>query len=45
MFDERTLKQVREGMVEWWGRVQQATGDAQEERRFSTVSDLEIKRI
>ena len=45
MFDERTLKQVREGMAEWWGRVQQATGDAQEERRFSTVSDLDIKSI
>jgi len=45
MFDDRTLKQVREGMAQWWERVKKASGDTREERRFSTVSDLPIKEI
>ncbi len=32
-------------MKKWVEQVEQAAGNAQEERRFSTVSDLEIKRI
>ena len=45
MFDDRTLKQVREGMAKWVEQVEKAASEVQEERRFSTVSDLEIKSL
>lgn len=45
MFDEKTLKQVHDGMVEWWDRVKQAAAHTKESRRFSTVSDLEIRPL
>jgi len=45
MFDDRTLKQVREGMAKWVEQVEKAASEVQEERRFSTVSDLEVKSL
>ena len=45
MIDEKTLKQVHDGMVEWWDKVREAAADAWQAKRFSTVSDLEIKPI
>jgi methylmalonyl-CoA mutase, N-terminal domain len=45
MFDETTLKQVHDGMVEWWDKVKDAAADAWRAKRFSTVSDLEIKPL
>ncbi len=45
MFDEETLKQVHKGMVGWWEKVKGSVADAREMKRFSTVSDLEIKPI
>jgi methylmalonyl-CoA mutase N-terminal domain/subunit len=45
MFDEKTLKQVCDGTVEWSEKVKGAAGGAPEDRRFSTVSDLEIKPL
>lgn len=45
MFDEKTLKQVHDGMVEWWDKVKGAVGSARETKRFSTVSDLEINPL
>ena len=45
MFDEKTLKQVHDGMGAWWDKAKRAVGSAQETKRFSTVSDLEIKPI
>ena len=45
MFDEKALKQVHDGMVEWWDKARRAVAGAQETKRFSTVSDLEIKPI
>lgn len=45
MFDDRTLEQVREGMAKWVEQVEKAASEVQEERRFSTVSDLEIKSL
>lgn len=45
MFDEKTLKQVHEGMIGWWEKVKGSVASAQEMKRFSTVSDLEIKPL
>ncbi len=45
MFDEKTLKQVHDGMVEWWEKVKESVGSARDTRRFSTVSDLEINPL
>ncbi len=45
MFDEKTLKQVRDGMVEWREKVKGDPGSAEEGKRFSTVSDLEINPV
>ena len=45
MFDDRTLAQVRAGMEEWWDRVREAANGPWKERRFSTVSDLEVKPL
>lgn len=42
MFDEKALKQVHDGVVEWWDRVKDAVAASKQTRRFSTVSDLEI---
>ena len=45
MFDDRTLKQVREGMAQWWDRVKRSADNARDDKRYSTVSDLPIKHI
>jgi hypothetical protein len=45
MFDAKTLKQVCDGTAEWSEKVKGGAGGAQEPRRFSTVSDLEIKPL
>jgi len=45
MFDEKALKQVHDGMVEWWDKARRAVAGAQETKRFSTVSDIEIKPL
>jgi len=44
MFDEKTLKQVREGLEQWLEEVRKASRDFVE-KRFSTVSNLEVKPI
>ncbi|PIX26801.1 MAG: methylmalonyl-CoA mutase, partial [Chloroflexi bacterium CG_4_8_14_3_um_filter_45_15] len=46
MFTEKTLKQVRQGGKEWEKEVEEVSKEKPErKKRFSTVSDLEIKRI
>jgi len=46
MFTRETLQQVREGRQEWEKEVGKAINQKPErKRRFSTVSDVEIKRI
>jgi methylmalonyl-CoA mutase N-terminal domain/subunit len=46
MFTRETLQQVREGRQEWEKEVKKAIRQKPErKRRFSTVSDVEIKRI
>jgi len=45
MFDEKTLKQVCDGTAEWSEKVKGAAGGAQGGKRFSTVSDLEIRPL
>ena len=45
MYDDKTLKQVNNGTAEWSEKVKGAVGGARETRRFSTVSDLEIKPV
>jgi len=46
MFTKRTLQEVREGQKKWEGEVGKGRRQRTErKRRFSTVSDLEIKAI
>ena len=45
MFTDKTLNQARQGMGEWSEKVKKSTNDPQQERRFSTVSDLDIKPL
>lgn len=46
MFTEETLRQVREGREKWKKEVEGTTRKKPERKeRFSTISDLEIKRI
>lgn len=46
MFTEETLKEAHEARKTWEEEVEKATRQKPERReRFSTVSDLEIKRI
>ena len=46
MFEEKILKDVRESRRRWEKEVEKATGQkAERKERFSTVSDLEIRRI
>ena len=47
MFSKETLAQVRQGMERWQEEVKKVSADNnnQEGKRFSTVSDLEIKPI
>ena len=46
MFTEDTLKKAREGREEWEREVERSLGQTPERKaRFSTVSDVEIKRI
>ncbi len=45
MFDDRTLKQVREGLRRWRSGIEVAERSARESRRCSTVSDLEIRPL
>ncbi len=45
MFDEKTLREVHDGMEEWGKKVKTGEGGAQEETRYSTVSDLEIRPL
>ena len=48
MFTEKTLQQVREGRNRWEEEVEKARRQksiAQKEKRFSTISDLEIKAV
>ncbi len=45
MFDDKTLNQARRGMKKWLGEVKKVAKDSRGEKRFSTVSDLDIKPI
>ncbi|MBT9133177.1 MAG: Methylmalonyl-CoA mutase [Firmicutes bacterium] len=45
MFNDKTLNQAHLGMKKWLEEVKRATNDSQQRRRFSTVSDLDIKEI
>jgi methylmalonyl-CoA mutase N-terminal domain/subunit len=45
MFSDKTLNQARQGMEKWSEEVKKSTSDFQDGRRFSTVSDLDIKGI
>ncbi len=45
MFDEKTLRQVHDGMLEWWEKVKDAAASTWQNKRYSTVSDLEIKPL
>ena len=48
MFTEKTLQQVREGRKRWEEEVEKARRQksiAQKDKRFSTISDLEIKAV
>ncbi len=45
MFTDKTLNQARRGMKKWLEDVKKSSNDLEEGRRFSTVSDLDIKRI
>jgi len=45
MFSDETLNQAHQGMEKWLEEVKKSSNDFQEGRRFSTVSDLDIKGI
>ncbi|MFW6150741.1 MAG: acyl-CoA mutase large subunit family protein [Chloroflexota bacterium] len=45
MFSEETLRQVRQGVQSWKDAVANALGEGLNRRRFSTVSDLEVKPV
>ena len=45
MFTDKTLNQTRQGMKKWVEEVKKPTGDFPGERRFSTISDLDIEPI
>ncbi len=45
MFDEKTLRQAHDGMLGWWDKVKDAAASAWQSKRYSTVSDLEIKPL
>jgi methylmalonyl-CoA mutase N-terminal domain/subunit len=45
MFSEETLRQVRQGVQSWKDAVTNALGEGLNRRRFSTVSDLEVKPV
>jgi len=45
MFDEKTLQQVHDGVLEWWDKVKAAVGAGRDTRRFSTVSDMEVEPL
>ncbi len=45
MFDDKTINQARKGMEKWLKRVEEVGGDFEQERQFSTVSNLDIKPV
>jgi len=45
VFDDKILKQTRRGMEKWLNEIKKASSDLRQERRFSTVSNLDIKPI
>jgi len=45
MFSNKTLNEVRQGMKKWLEEVKGFTSDFPGERRFSTISDLDIDPI
>ena len=45
MFCDKALNQAHQGMEKWLDEVKKSTNDFQEGRRFSTISDLDIKGI
>lgn len=45
MFSDKALNQIHQGMEKWLDEVEKSTNDFQAGRRFSTVSDLDIKGI
>ncbi len=45
MFTDKTLNQARQGMKKWVEEVKKPTSDFPGERRFSTISDLDIEPI
>ena len=45
MFTGKTVNQARQGKKEWSEEVQKSAGDTRKGRKFSTVSDLDIKPV
>jgi len=45
VFDDKTINQVRKGMEKWLKRVKEVGGDLEQERQFSTISNLDIKPV
>jgi len=45
VFDDRTLKQVREGKERWLGKVGEAGSGGESAKRFTTVSNLDIEPV
>jgi len=45
VFDDKILKQTRRGMEKWLMQVKEAGVGLEQERHFSTISDLDIKPI
>ena len=45
MFNDKTLNQARQGKEKWSKEVKENSNEFQQERRFSTISDLDIKPI
>ena len=45
MFDDKTINQVRKGMEKWLKRVKEVGSDLEQERQFSTISNLDIKPV
>ncbi|GAG35187.1 unnamed protein product, partial [marine sediment metagenome] len=45
MFDDKTLNQAHNGMEKWRDEVRKAGNDLEQKRRFSTISDLDIRPL
>ena len=45
MFSDKTLNEARQGMKKWIEEAKGSTSDFQQQRRFSTISDLDIDPI